>query len=93
MASRQIAWAEKQPQLEYIGDITSEELAKHNTKEDCWCSYKGYVYNLTPYISIHPGGEKIILKFAGGDMTNAYDGQHAYVSITLLDKVKIGKLI
>ena len=93
MASAQLAWAEKQPQLEYLGDITREELAKHNTKDDCWCAFKGYVYNMTPYLAIHPGGVKTIMACAGGDMTEAFNARHSYISANLISKIKIGKLV
>lgn len=92
MASAQLNWAERQEQLPYIGIITKEELAKHNTKEDCWVSLKGFVYNLTPYISHHPGGEDIIMQFAGGDITEPYMKHHKWVSPNLISKVKIGEL-
>ena len=28
---------------------------------------KGHVYDITPYVLIHPGGKKAILRFAGKD--------------------------
>ena len=30
--------------------ITAEELEKHNTEQDAWVSYHGFVYNVTEYI-------------------------------------------
>ena len=86
-------WIENQPQLPYRGDITKEELAKHNTRDDCWCSYEGYVYDMTPYLDIHPGGPTMIFPFGGEDMTAQYKSRHAWVPISILDKVKIGKLV
>ena len=93
MASAQLIWAQKQEQLPYIGDITKEELAKHNTQEDCWVSFKGDVYNMTSYLSHHPGGVDIIMKHAGGDMTDTYMAIHKWVSSNLISKIKIGRLV
>ncbi|EAX93542.1 Cytochrome b5-like Heme/Steroid binding domain containing protein [Trichomonas vaginalis G3] len=93
MASAQIAWGEKQKQLPWIGDITPEELAKHNKPEDCWCSFKGDVYNMTPYLSMHPGGPKIIMSCAGADMTELFMKKHPYISPALIAKIKIGRLV
>lgn len=39
--------------------FTKAEVAKHNTKTDCWTIIDDKVYNLTPYIEDHPGGDEI----------------------------------
>eukprot|EP01080_Neovahlkampfia_damariscottae_P003201 gene3201-5517_t len=45
---------------------TSEEIKKHNNKEDrIWVTFKDGVYDITDFVAIHPGGEKILLA-AGG---------------------------
>lgn len=93
MASFQVSWGENHPQLPYIGDITVKELAKHNTRKDCWCSLKGYVYNLTSYLDVHPGGAETILKCAGGDMTEDFMKAHRWISPSLISKVRIGRLV
>ena len=92
MASAQLIWAQKQEQLPDMGVITKEELAKHNTQNDCWVSFKGNVYNMTSYLSHHPGGVDIIMKYAGGDMTDTYMRIHKWVSPNLISKIKIGVL-
>lgn len=42
--------------------LTMSELAKHNTREDCWQLINGQVYDLSSYTMSgeHPGGEKIL---------------------------------
>lgn len=49
------------------------ELKNHNTKSDCWMSYKGHVYNITPVFGTHPGGDSIMLKYCGNDMATGFD--------------------
>jgi cytochrome b involved in lipid metabolism len=56
----------KQPTNWKTNEISMEEINKHNTLEDCWIIAKNKVYNATPFISIHPGGIKSILRRAGG---------------------------
>eukprot|EP01133_Synstelium_polycarpum_P015306 gene15306-18133_t len=52
--------------------FTLEEVAKHNKREDCWVIVHGKVYNVTSYISQHPGGD-VILANAGKDSTTLFD--------------------
>ena len=39
-----------------ITTVTSEELFKHNTRNDAWMAIRGMVYNVTRYMDFHPGG-------------------------------------
>lgn len=47
--------------------ITPSELAKHNTREDCWQVYNGKVYNVGPFLRYHPGGAGEMMRAAGKD--------------------------
>ncbi len=54
---------------------TLAEVAKHSTKTDCWTTVNGNVYNLTSFVTKHPGGDKI-LKICGIDGTATFTAQH-----------------
>ncbi|RHZ77409.1 hypothetical protein Glove_180g117 [Diversispora epigaea] len=56
--------------------ISAQEVAKHNKRNDCWVIIHGKVYDLTNFLPEHPGGEKVILKQAGEDATQAFDPIH-----------------
>merc|ERR1712203_359221 len=58
------------------GGITLAEVAKHNTKTDCWVVVNGEVLNVTNFLSEHPGGELAILTFAGKDATEEFNMIH-----------------
>ncbi|KZO93869.1 hypothetical protein CALVIDRAFT_539522 [Calocera viscosa TUFC12733] len=62
--------------------ISGEEVAKHNTRESCWIIVHGKVYDVTEFLPEHPGGMKIILKYAGKDATEEYDPIHPPDAIT-----------
>ena len=38
-----------------ILQVTPKELAKHNSRKDCWMALNGIVYNVTSYMDFHPG--------------------------------------
>lgn len=59
------------------GAITMADVAKHNKASDCWSAVSGNVYDLTKWISQHPGGSGPILGMCGKDGTAGFDGQHA----------------
>ncbi|KAK9324888.1 FMN-dependent dehydrogenase-domain-containing protein [Lipomyces orientalis] len=56
--------------------LTGAEIAKHNTKESCWVIVHGKAYDVTEFLPEHPGGQKIILKYAGKDATKEFDPIH-----------------
>lgn len=55
---------------------TASEVATHNTSSSCWSIINSKVYDLTSYISRHPGGSSNITRICGEDGTSAFMGQH-----------------
>ncbi|CAL1711463.1 unnamed protein product [Somion occarium] len=62
--------------------LSGQEVAKHNSRESCWIIVHGNVYDVTEFLDDHPGGSKIILKYAGKDATAEYDPIHPPNAIT-----------
>lgn len=60
------------PQPETTAPLTEEEVAKHNSAEDCWTIIRGNAYDITPFISSHPGGDEI-LRACGVDATTLFE--------------------
>ena len=52
--------------------VTREEVAKHNTKQSAWIIIDTRVYDITSFAALHPGGEGLILEYAGKDVTSKY---------------------
>ncbi|KEF59263.1 L-lactate dehydrogenase (cytochrome) [Exophiala aquamarina CBS 119918] len=59
-----------------VGTLTGDEVAKHNSRESCWVIVHGKAYDVTEFLPEHPGGPKIILKYAGKDATEEYEPIH-----------------
>merc|ERR1740139_555237 len=53
-----------------------EEVAKHNSKEDCWVVLYGKAYDLTKFGRAHPGGAALIYDNGGKDATAIFDPIH-----------------
>lgn len=51
-----------------------------NQREDAWTVLGGKVYNITPYLPYHPGGEAELMRAAGRDATTLFMEVHAWVS-------------
>ena len=49
--------------------FTRGDVAQHSSKEDCWVICDNVVYDVTDFIADHPGGEELIMEYAGQDVT------------------------
>jgi len=55
---------------------TMADVKSANTSSKCWSVIDGNVYDLTKWITSHPGGASAILFLCGKDGTNAFKAQH-----------------
>ena len=74
--------------------VSWSELSGHASPQDCWIALRGKVYNVTPYLPYHPGGEEIIRRCGGGDGTEDFDAAHRYINgHGMLLKCYVGPLV
>ncbi|KAF8730595.1 hypothetical protein AX14_005403 [Amanita brunnescens Koide BX004] len=64
--------------------IPPSVLKQHNKRDDAWAAFNGKVYNITPYLSFHPGGEKELMRVAGRDGTRLFGLTHAWVNVDFM---------
>jgi len=57
--------------------LTLDEVKKHDSATSCWSIVYGNVFDLTKWISKHPGGATVIRAICGKDGTSSFEGQHA----------------
>jgi cytochrome b involved in lipid metabolism len=55
---------------------TLAQVATHANGGDCWTTVNGLVYDVTSFISEHPGGSGAILGLCGIDGSAAFNDQH-----------------
>ncbi len=83
---------------------TAEEVAQHSNSSDCWTIINGQVYDLTEYVSSHPGGDEIA-RACGVDGTTLFESRetesgqsvgsgtsHSSSANRQLEQLKIGTL-
>jgi uncharacterized membrane protein/predicted heme/steroid binding protein len=58
------------------GSYTMADVAKHASASSCWTAIDGKVYDVTNWITRHPGGQRAILGLCGKDGSSAFNAQH-----------------
>jgi nitrate reductase (NAD(P)H) len=73
---------------------TEEEVAKHNSEDDCWIIVKGKVYDTNAYLKegSHPGGNASITMNAGEDTTEDFEAVHSAKAWKQLEPYYIGEV-
>ncbi|TNM89033.1 hypothetical protein fugu_005287 [Takifugu bimaculatus] len=75
--------------------FTQEDVTGHRTLEDgVWVTYKGGVYDITEFVAMHPGGDKILLA-AGGALEpfwSLYAVHNQEHVLEILSEYKVGEL-
>jgi cytochrome b involved in lipid metabolism len=74
--------------------FTLDEVSYHDTPNDCWMIIYDRVYDVTSFLSEHPGGDEIMLEYAGRDATLAFRSVgHSSMAETLLKPFLMGILV
>lgn len=74
--------------------FTIEQVTRHHSRKDLWIIIHGNVYDLTCFLDKHPGGEEILLQYAGEDGTLEFEkAGHPLEAQLLLQEYCIGSVI
>lgn len=84
------------------GPCSAGQVASHNSVSDCWMIYAGNYYNLSSYVSDHPGGSGVFNSQSCGSDIGAYmtgaaatggeKHKHKSSAYTILESYKIGPI-
>ncbi|WP_072314301.1 cytochrome b5-like heme/steroid binding domain-containing protein [Agrococcus sp. Marseille-P2731] len=92
------AAAEDTPAPSSSSDGTTQiglsEVAQHDDAASCWVAIEGTVYDVTEWVTQHPGGPDRILGICGTDATDAFGAQHGGQALPTeqLTRFAIGEL-
>jgi cytochrome b involved in lipid metabolism len=73
-------------------EYTRSEISTHKTPESCWIIIDDYVFDVTSYLSEHPGGRSVLLEYSGNDATIAFNDANHVDGIRLMENYCIGKV-
>jgi cytochrome b involved in lipid metabolism len=76
--------------------VTPSMLKFHNGRKGrpAWSSYQGRVYNITPYLPFHPGGEGELRRCAGKDGEKLFMEVHPWVNWdNMMEQCMVGILV
>ncbi|KAG0167227.1 fatty acid alpha-hydroxylase [Apophysomyces sp. BC1034] len=78
-----------------VRNYSLAQVQTHNKRGDCWVIYKGKVYDITEFMPDHPGGDDLILKYGGKDITeimsDVLEHEHSEVAYEILLEHEIGE--
>lgn len=76
--------------------FTTQDVAARNSRSACWISRNGKVYDVSTFLADHPGGDDLILNFAGKDvgdvMKDKNEHEHSESAYEMLDEFVVGRL-
>lgn len=75
-APTQTPTATPAPSVTAATGYTMEQVKSNNSASSCWAVVDKNVYDLTNWISQHPGGSGAISSLCGTDATSQFYGQH-----------------
>lgn len=73
-------------------EATREEVATHSTPASSWLIIDAQIYNISSFAAMHPGGEKIIRKYAGKDATESFYALHRHEVLDKYARLRIGSI-
>lgn len=72
--------------------LSSSDVAKHSTADDCYLIINNNVYNVSSYMNSHPGGSWVIASRCGNEVTGIFAQIHSNRAWDLLAKYKLGTI-
>jgi hypothetical protein len=73
--------------------VTMEEVARHDRIDDAWLVVDGFVYDVTRFLVVHPGGQRVLRPHLGKDATAAFARVgHSVAAQVLMTNFRVGRV-
>ena len=72
----------REPEREHV--YTMDEVREHTSENDAWIVVDDVIYDITNFWKKHPGGQNVIMAFAGMDASVRNFPVNAYIAYTFL---------
>lgn len=78
--------------------LDMDDVARHNTPASAYVVYKGGVFDVTSFLSDHPGGADILLPYLGKDITKTLFDEaaghvHSETAVGILASHRVGTIL
>ncbi|KAG5487907.1 hypothetical protein LSCM1_08222 [Leishmania martiniquensis] len=82
------------PESERRHYISMDQVAAKKSPDSAWIVINNKVYDVTPFLDLHPGGRDVLLCHAGGDATQAFtDNGHSDMAYRMMTTYAIDDLV
>ncbi|CAI9097056.1 OLC1v1033353C1 [Oldenlandia corymbosa var. corymbosa] len=73
--------------------FSHDEVSVHNNSSDCWIIINAKAYDVTNFLSEHPGGDDVLLAAAGKDASEEFENAgHGSAARLMLDEYYVGEI-
>ena len=77
--------------LASVVSVYNLQVSRHNTEDDCWIIVNDQVLAVSEFMHEHPGGKRVIMKYAGKDASQEFNMIHqASVLTKYAPKLAVG---
>ena len=73
--------------------FTLKQVSEHKTESVCWVAIDNKVYNITKWLSKHPGGKSVLFNLAGTDCSDEFRTFHYKPNYELLKAFCVGFIV
>ena len=94
-----VARTPAQPTATGSATISAQEVAMHDSPDDCWIIVSNKVYDVSSCLESHPGGADTITPYCGEEATRAFETKdlsreedHSPIAYDHLDSLYVGDL-